>query len=187
MFMFVFAVILISIVGLFFQVINALTLYLASHQMGVGQQMFAWQNLAMDYACATAIPPGTAPSFGTVYADTETDATIKTGINDIRPEYTGVKWNTVIFDGKYGTSDSHLVLSYISPSGTMAGYSVGEIKRQFLLAFKNNDYTFSEVMGGSMSVNVYAAGGAPASVQITGIPSTVADHVNGMVTSVECP
>jgi hypothetical protein len=191
MFMFVFAIILISLVGLFLQITNALTMYIASQQMGMGQQLILWQNLAMQYACTSGLVPGVP-----VVGDVATGPNLKSdplaqAIHTIRPEYQGRNWGAAIFTGNMGpTIGTRLVLTYIPNSSVFAGMSSSEVVRQFRSSFKNNEYRFSAVYDGpagrSMDVVVSATGHDAYPVTVTGIPNGVPAGVSGIVSGVSC-
>ncbi|MBI3419683.1 MAG: hypothetical protein HY053_06090 [Proteobacteria bacterium] len=188
MFLFAFTLVLFAIVGLFFQVVNALALYLASQQLGMGGQLFLWQNLATQYACAQGVP-----QTGTIGTS---DSSVTNGIRSMRAEYQGNNWNTVIFDGAYGTTAARMVFSYISPATSYGGLSSAEVIREFRQSFRSNDFRFGPayVAGcsnqGCMNVIVYNTG-TPYSVVASGIPITgpdaVPDGVVGIVNGVSCP
>lgn len=186
MFMFVFAIILIALVGLFLQVMSTLTLYLSSQQMGMGQQIFTWHNLAREYACSAGLA---LPAVTQAYTAADP---VAAGIHNMRPEYAGRYWGAAIFSGLYGgAATTPIVLAYIPTSGTFGGYTMSDVVRQFRGSFKSNEYKFSAVYtagcpsGRCMDVVVSSAG-TFATVTVSGIPTTVPNGAAGMVSVVKC-
>lgn len=151
MFMFVFAVVLIALVSLFFQVIIALGAFLAAGQVGMGQQMMIWHSMAFRYACSAAAA-GYAATLGSPPQDLN-DPTNRTGIKSIQTQggfgtatYTGHTWSSVIFRAQYQNADGILVpdirvvATYILPNDQPSGYSLAAINKQLRrIAARDND------------------------------------------------
>jgi hypothetical protein len=185
MFMFAYAVVIISIVGLFLQVTNALALHFASQQTGVGQQLISWQEMAREYACTpVSLPTGTS------------DSGVITGIRAQRTTYTGRTWDTAIFDGTYGGASARLVLSYISPTADYGGYGAGEVARQFRASLASQGHRFTPTYDGGTCPDrcidlIISNDGANYSIVISGLPTGGADaipaNVSALVSSVSCP
>jgi hypothetical protein len=180
MFMLAFSVVLISIIGLFMQVTNALVLHFVGLQIAMGQQFMAWHSMAADYTCSAPLPPLPIDSSDTSVAD---------GIRDMRGSYTGSTWDTVIFDGTYGGSSTPVVLSYIDPARTYSGYTGAEAARQFRMAFSGGTHVYSPVFsnGPDNAMNILITSeGSSYTIVVSGIPSTVPVNAVGMVSAVTC-
>jgi hypothetical protein len=198
MFMFVFAIILISLVGLFLQIVNALTMFLASQQMGMGQQIILWHNLAKEYACTSGVTPGVPLVLPPDHL-TANDPALGTAIHNVRPEYKGRNWSTAIFSGTIGGAASTLVLSYIPNNSVFYGIPSAEVVRQFRASFKNNEYRFSATYSGASPTNGVACPGPglcmdivvsdldsnPYPIVVTGIPAAVTQGVSGIINAVD--
>jgi hypothetical protein len=181
MFMFVFSVVLMSVVGLFMQVINALVIYFVGLQLAMGQQFIAWHSMATEYACAAApLPP---------LPINTSDSSVEDGIRDVRPSYAGATWDTVIFDGTYGGSSTQIVLSYIDPGKTYAGFSGAEATRQFRTAFSAQTHQYSPIYsnGPNNAMNIIIVSqGSSYNIVVSGIPTSVPVNTIGMVAAVNC-
>ncbi len=187
MFMFAFAVLFIAIIGLFLQIVGALSLFLAAQMHGVGGQLLIWQNIAIEYACTPPLDVATgtfSTTAGTIaYSD----------VTNLRPNYQGFDWETVVFDGIYGTHPSRLVLTYINPGSSYGGYSAAQVAQQFHKQFRSNDYRFSPVRddGGVRAIDVTVSDdGVSYIVTVSGIPAGGGDAVplnaSGIISPVQC-
>jgi hypothetical protein len=180
MFMLAFSVVLISIIGLFMQVTNALVLHFVGMQVAMGQQFIAWHSMAADYACSAPLPALPVDS---------SDSGIADGIRGMRDSYTGATWDTVYFDGSYGGSSTPIVLSYIDPGRTYSGYTGAEAARQFRTAFAETTHRYSMVFnnGADNAMNIIITSqGSSYTILVSGIPGTVPVNALGMISAVTC-
>ncbi len=160
MFMFIFAVVLIAIVGLFLQVMLGLGGLMAQQQMALGQQMLYWHSAAYEYACR---------NMGV------NNATVTRGnVTNLRPAYSGPTWNSNIFNGNFGGTTVRLVITYL-PSGTiMSGYpsSVVASQLQRIRSYQRDVYNFSLAQGGAVTITIATTPPTP-NVTVTGLPAAV--------------
>lgn len=193
MFMFTFAIIAISIIGLFFQVSMALALFFSLQQVGLGQQMISWHAMAYDYACSAAglgLPVGT-PAASDIKLMRPTIAGSTTSV------YTGVNWPTVIFNGNFvdqagvvSPTATRFVMTYTDPSKTYGGVPAGEVGRQMkVIALKSNMFPGTITTNNGVittNISVYANGGGKLTAKVINLPAGVPTGGNALVTIANC-
>lgn len=200
MFMFVFAVILIAIVGLFLQLVLALGVFLAVSQTGVGQQLIVWQTMAYEYACSS--PAIIAqPDAGSTLVPVATDITgmrLSSADSGNKPIYTGINWDTVIFRGGFIDPDTgtvsatttRFVMSYADPARRHAGVSAAEVGRQAKKAASRHQTLPGVVeLNGSdrrLAINMYTKDGALLTATVSGIPDAVPVGSSALITIADC-
>jgi hypothetical protein len=152
MFMFVFFVTFVAIVGLFFQVIQALTLAFALQQTGMGQQMLFWHNMVLAYACRTAMATAPLP-LNMSSIDPNGGGMLRDAVKNFRAATAGVTynqlvdWNSSIFLAQYnGANNVRMVVTYTDPAQSYGGLSSGEVGRQLTTLYQN-EFTFGQVIG----------------------------------------
>jgi hypothetical protein len=176
MFMFVFSVITISIVGLFFQIVSALTAYFLSQQVGLGEQMLKWHSMAYSYSCGA----GSSKSALTNDTIVQSEVPRATEIAGTYP------WKSVLFSGTYnGTAVSRMLVTYVLPTERPSGFSHNDVARQLTRVTMRQFYRFGRVTGGTIGFTSYDAG-VPATISIGGLPGAVVDSSVALVSTAVC-
>jgi hypothetical protein len=161
MFMFVFSVILISLVGLFLQVVQALAMTFSLQQIGVGEQVRIWHNMVYDYACQGGLNPAQTITMN------EADplghaATVRAAVKKMREDegvnYSNmIDWDSIIFQTSYGGATSvRTVVTWVDPtrsSTSYGGVSPQEVGRQLRKTARRN-HMFGRVNGGEIHLHV---------------------------------
>jgi hypothetical protein len=162
MFMFTFSVLAISIVGLFFQIVSAVTAYFLSLQLSLGEQMLKWHSIAFAYSCTTA---GLALPAGSMITKADVDRT---------SELAGLyNWHTEIFDGTYnGKPNVRMIVTYVTPTEKPSGFSAADVARQLLRVTSKQHYRFGRANGGAVGFTTYDDNPRNPTIQITGLPTT---------------
>lgn len=174
--MFTFSVITISIVGLFFQIVTALTAYLLAQQLGLGQQMMKWHSIAFQYSCTAAGLALTPPP----------DIPITKANVGRTTELAGMySWNTILFSGTYGGTTRRMIVTYVTPGEKPSGFSAADVSRQILKITGKQHYTYSRANGGNVNFITYDSG-TPYTVAITGLPGAVVDNSVVLVSDATC-
>jgi hypothetical protein len=207
MFMFVFAVVLIALVSLFFQVIMALGAFLAGGNVAMAQQMMMWHSMAYRYTCTTGGTQPGAPINGTTPARISEPDTTNTLVNQRiarilatqneggTATYRGYRFNSVIFRGRIvsstGTQNNvRLVATYVLPTRIAGGTITGEApsgytsamigKQMRRLASRGNlQYGFGDVQGHVSILTNYDRDAGNSTLRIENIPSTSVDVPDG--------
>lgn len=176
MFMFTFSVLTISIVGLFFQIVNAITAYFLTIQLALGEQMLKWHSIAFEYSCST--PAVIALTTGAITkADVGRTAELA-GMYD---------WDTEIFMGTYNGISRRMIVTYVSPTKTPTpgGFPVSDIARQLRKVTMRQHYRFSRVSGGATNFTTYDDGTLIV-IPIAGLPAGVVNNSVALVSDSTC-
>ncbi len=174
MYMFTFSVLTISIVGLFFQIVSAMTAYFLSQQLALGEQMLKWHSIAFGYSCSS--PAIIALTSGTITKADVGRTTELAGMYD---------WNTEIFSGTYNGLSRRLIVTYATPTERPSGFSTTDVARQLLKVTAKQHYRFGRVSGGTVGFTTYDAG-TPATISIAGLPASVVDNSVVLVSDAAC-
>lgn len=170
MFMFTFSVLTISIVGLFFQIVSAITAYFLSQQLALGEQMLKWHSIAFEYSCTSA---------GVGLPDLSPISKADVGRSG---ELVGsYNWNTVIFEnGTYNGVNRRMLVTYVLPTEKPNGFSVTDLARQIQKVTIKQHYRFGRVSGHTVKFTVFDSG-VPTTIDIAGLPSATPDVVDNSV------
>ncbi len=184
MFMFTFSVITISIVGLFFQIVSAITAYFMSQQVGLGEQMLKWHSIAFADKCSMTKADGEAITD----ADFDTRAAEVAGQCGVG----GCTWHTEFFTGTYDSAPARMIVTYVRPDDRPSGFSASDVARQLQKVTIKQRYRFSRASGGATQFTTYdsSTGVPPHSIPITGMPFTsgkVVDNSVVLVSDATCP
>jgi hypothetical protein len=176
MFMFTFSVITISIVGLFFQIVTALTAYFLSQQLALGEQMLKWHSLAFEYSCTTA---GLAEPIGTAITTSDFGARA----TELGGSYV---WNTVFFNGTYAAAPRRMIVTYVTPAEKPNGFTVADVARQLSKVTNKQLYHFNRsVAGQTVNFTTYD-GGVANTISIGDLPPAVVPNSVVLVTDATC-
>lgn len=178
MFMFVYSVVTIAVVGLFFQIVNALGMYFAQQQVGLGAQMSRWHTMAYEFACDSTLLATvgltTASAFSTsttgiTAAIQSVDSNLDSSGNGI---YSGLVhsatvngWESIAFTGTYaGSASQRMVMTFVKPTNSYGGVPGLEVGRQLRRISKSRAFTsavYNSGGVGAVDITVYAddAGG----------------------------
>ena len=174
MFMFTFSVITISVVGLFFQIVSAITAYFLSQQLSLGEQMLKWHSIAFEYSCSS--PAVIAITSGPI---TKADVGRTTELAGL------YNWNTEIFSGTYNGAARRMIVTYATPTEKPSGFSSTDVSRQLVKVTGKQHYRFGRVSGGAVTFTTYD-GGTPYPIPITGLPAAVVDNSVVLVSDSNC-
>lgn len=182
MFMFTFSVITISIVGLFFQIVQAMTAYLLAQQLSLGEQMFKWHAAIYGNSCASLV---SKVSGDTVIAS-ELPAPYSTDYATICPSVGACTWHSQFFTGTYnGAASTRLLITYIGPTEKPSGYSAAVVAQQLNKITLKQHYHFNRVSGGSITFTTYDSSNPGGnSITITGLPAV--DNSVALVSDARC-
>lgn len=161
MFMFVFSVVLIALVGLFFQVVQALAMTFSLQQVGLGEQVRIWHNMVYDYACQNGLDPTQTLTMND--ADpTGNAANVRAAVKKLREDegvnYGNiVNWDSIIFPTSYGGATSvRSVITWIDPTKPATSYggvSPQEVGRQLRKTMRRN-HMFGRVNAGEIHLHI---------------------------------
>ncbi|MBY0427795.1 MAG: hypothetical protein K2Q32_01090 [Alphaproteobacteria bacterium] len=174
--MFTFSVLTISIVGLFFQIVSAITAYFLSQQLSLGEQMLKWHAIAYSYSCSNIGATGTVDKAIVGAADPTRQS-----------ELAGLwNWKTEIFNGTYNAKPSvRMVVTYVLSGDKPSGFSAADVSRQLLKITTKQHYRYGRVVSGAVKFTTYDAG-TPYSIDITGLPGAVTDNAVVLVSDATC-
>jgi len=181
--MFVFSVLMISIIGLFFQIVNAQTSFLLNQQVSLGQQMMRWHSLAYAYACGTGT--GKSKAVGETVTKADLDEPEKT---EVAGSY---DWNTVFFSGTYdGVATPRLMVTYVTPNERPSGFSAADVGWQILKLTARQHYRFTRSNAQATTLTTYY--GEMRIIPITWLPMPlpspqIPDNSVVLVSDASCP
>lgn len=170
MFMFAFSVLTISIVGLFFQIVSAVTAYFLSQQLSLGQQMLKWHSIAFEYSCSNPSATGAVTKADVGRTD------------ELAGQY---NWTSEIFTGTYASASKRLIVTYATPDERPSGFSTTDVARQLQKVTGKLHYRFGRVSGGNVGFSTFDAG-IPYTITIGGLPATVVDNSVVLVSDSTC-
>lgn len=182
MFMFTFSVITISIVGLFFQIVQAMTAYLLAQQLSLGEQMLKWHAAVYSNSCAALI----AKASGDTVIASELPTPYSTDYATICPSVAACTWHSQFFTGTYnGAASNRLLVTYVGPTEQPSGYSAAVVAQQLNKITLKQRYHFNRVSGGSINFTTFDSSNPGGNViTITGLPAP--DNSVALVSDARC-
>ncbi len=179
MFMFAFSVITISVVGLFFQIVSAITAYFLSQQLSLGEQILKWHSIAFANSCSISKADGVAitdDDFGARGPEVAGQCAVS-----------GCAWRTEFFTGTYQNPPSvRMIITYVLPTDKPSGFSINDLARQLTKVTMKHNYRFNRASGNAVTFVTYNDG-APSPITISGLPVAVEDGSVVLVSDASCP
>jgi hypothetical protein len=182
MFMFVFAVVVIALVSLFFQIFLTLSAFLAGTQLGMGQQVLSWQAMAYDYICSLATPltPPANVNANRIMEMRLQDPTQPFNAATNPSLYNGVRWNSVYFNGNYNGGPTRMLITYVNPAQLYGGIRGGIVIKQMRQLIGQSQSIGQVTTAGTVTVRVldtHTTPSAMVTVTVTGLPTSGAAAV----------
>lgn len=146
MFMFVVSLLAMSIAGLYAQIVKAILALCLSQQIALGQQFLQWHSYAYAFSCSAAGQSMSAASPVAIHVD---DLNLSAELRSASSFKSGM------FMGTANGTARRLLITYINPGDTVAGYSATDIGSQFSKLMLREHMKYSRVNAGSLVQYVY--------------------------------